>query len=113
MTEFLKIFFMLLLLGTLIWFHLNISQLSSWWKGKPHLNILLFGPPILYLGYYSWQIIVSEFNSLWSARFITFSFNTIVFAILTWLLISESPMEPKTIICLLLSFMIILVQIFF
>ena len=49
------------------------------------------------------------FQSAWTIRFIGFGINTLIFAFLTQITIGEN-FSPKTIICLCLSIIILLIQ---
>jgi uncharacterized protein with PQ loop repeat len=50
-------------------------------------------------------------GQLWPGRFIGFAMGMISFSVLTYLIMDE-PLNAKTIICLLLSLIIICVQLF-
>jgi hypothetical protein len=50
-------------------------------------------------------------GQLWPGRFIGFAMGMISFSFLTYLIMDE-PLNAKTLICLILSFIIICVQLF-
>ena len=104
----------LVFLGQVIgWFQLNAQYLSSWWAGKPWLAAIILGIPCSMAFWYSWRMIVDETGSAWTARFIGSSAGLIVFPILTWFLLGETMFTPKTMICLSLAVLIILIQLFY
>ena len=112
MNKLIQIFLLMSIQGVLLWYHLNLPKVYGWWKVRPYLNIFLFGPPLVWIGYFYWQITVQYFGSLWSARFFSFAVNTIIFSIMTWHYCGESPLELKTFLCLMLSIAIISIQLF-
>jgi len=106
------LFLLVIFQGVLIWYHLNLPKIYDWWKDNPGINICIFGPIIIYVGYYYWQMALDYFESLWACRFFGFSVNTIIFALMTWCYFLESPFELKTALCIFLAFLIVLIQIF-
>jgi len=72
----------------------------------------LIGLPIGYLVILASREMVSLYNGeTWPNRIIGFSIGVIVFSIMAWSILKE-PMTVKTIICLSLSFVILLIQLF-
>ena len=94
------------------WFQLNSQYLSDWWKDKPILAACVIGVPTSIAFWYAWRMIVEATGSVWSARFIGSSTGLIIFPILTWFLLGESMFTTKTMICLGLAVLIILIQLF-
>ena len=104
----------LFLMGQVVgWFSMNIQFLSEWWKGKPLMTAFVLGVPTSILFWYAYRAIVNETGSAWTARFIGSSTGLIVFPILTWYLLGESMFTMKTMICLSLAILIILIQLFY
>ena len=104
----------LVFLGQIIgWFQLNTQYLSEWWSDKPWITAFFLGAPCSVAFWYSWRFIVDETGSAWTARFIGSSAGLIVFPILTWFLLGESMFTPKTMICLALAVIIMLIQAFY
>jgi hypothetical protein len=66
----------------------------------------LISPMFWYATKYSYEY----FGQFWNIRLVGFGMGTIVFGIMTWLLQNEIP-TLKTIICLMLAFAIVLIQI--
>jgi hypothetical protein len=96
----------------LAWFNLNLQFMSDWWKERPILTILVFSFPIGVMFLYGTKWIVEDAGYYWASRIIGFSIATIVYSSLTWLLLGESFLETKTLICLILSVIIICIQVF-
>jgi len=84
---------------------------SKWIKNNPFLMTLM-GLPIGYLVILASREMVSLYNGeTWPNRIIGFSLGVIVFSIMAWVILKE-PMTTKTLICLSLSFVILLIQLF-
>lgn len=109
-----------ILLGVLIfslgqvlgWFQLNSQFIWKWWEGRPIVSAFVFGVPTSIVFWYAWRIISNSTDSIWSARFIGSGTGFLVFPVLTWFLLGESMFTYKTMICLFLSVLIILIQIY-
>ena len=95
------------------WYQLNLQKMYDWWSDKPLLSAILVGVPTSVLFWYGWKHISEATNSVWTARFIGSSAGFVVFPILTWFVLGESMFTAKTMICLGLSILIILIQIFY
>ena len=94
------------------WFQLNSQFVWKWWEDKPLLSAILFGIPTSILFWYAWRMVSTHADSVWSARFIGSGTGYLVFPILTWYLLGESMFTPKTLVCLALAVLIILIQVF-
>jgi len=103
----------LMVLGQiLVWFQTNAQFL--WPKAKEHtLAISLTGGVLIsYMFITGVGKIAAAYNGeVWATRIIPSAIGTVVFAIMTWLLLNQG-MNAKTITCLILSFTIIFIQIF-
>ena len=83
----------------------------DWMKENPWWMVLL-GLPISYLFMSSVKYMVEYFDGqLWPSRLIGFAVGTIVFTFMSMLWFDE-PITTKTGICLSLSVLILLVQLF-
>ena len=104
--------FLLFFLGQLlIWFQTNSQFLSQWCKEHPVI-LSLCGIPVSYILILATTQVVHGFNgSLWPGRILGFSSGMIVMAICTWWFMGEG-ITTKTIISLLLSAVLVLIQIF-
>ncbi len=104
---------LLFILGqTLVWFQLNSQFVWDWWKDKPIPAIIFFSIPASFCFWYGVRMVVGEMNELWGPRLLIFGMSYLTFPLLTWYYMNESMFTPKTMICVLLSFAIIAVQLF-
>lgn len=72
----------------------------------------LMGVPVGYMVILASREMVSLYNGeTWPNRIIGFSVGVIVFSVMAWIILKE-PMTTKTLICLSLSFVILLIQLF-
>lgn len=95
----------------IIWFQINGQFMSSYMKEHPFL-LSLFGIPISYLFIISTKYAYDGFDELlWPGRLIAFGTGCIIMAICTYLFFGEG-LNSKTIISLILSMVILLMQIF-
>jgi glucose uptake protein GlcU len=70
------------------------------------------GVPVGYFVILASREMVSLYGGeTWPNRIIGFSIGVIVFSIMAWFILKE-PMTTKTLICLSLSFVILLIQLF-
>ena len=96
-------------LGHIIaWFHMQGQfkyewARSIWW-------VVLGGIPISLCFYYGTRWYYEYFNNYWYVRPIGFGMATLIFGIMTWLILDELP-DTRTIICLILSVIIIIIQL--
>jgi len=73
--------------------------------------ILLSSIPLTWLNYQSVQNLVTAYNGeMWPSRLIGFGIGVIVFALMSHYMFKE-PITPKTLTCLGLAFIIILIQL--
>ena len=95
----------------LTFFQLQGQMKYEWFKNHYWL-VVLIGIPVSMLFMYSVKNIVLAYGGeMWPSRLIGFSIGTIVFTYFSWVLFGE-PLTIKTIICLILSFSILGVQLF-
>jgi hypothetical protein len=95
---------------------LTFLQLQGRWKFEWMRNnqwlVVLMGIPISILFMTSVSLMVQHFDGqLWPSRLIGFVIGTIMFTIMSVSLFGE-PITIKTGVCLLLSLMILMVQLF-
>ena len=84
---------------------------SKWIKDNPFMMTLI-GVPVGYIVILASREMVSLYDGqTWPNRIIGFSIGVIVFSIMAWAILKE-PMTTKTLICLFLSFLILLIQLF-
>jgi len=95
----------------LVWFQLNGQFMWKWFEKNP-ITISLIGVPISYLYIYSTKLGYHAFNNtLWAQRLLSFGLGIFVFSVCTWFFMGEG-ITNKTIVSLLLSFILVLIQVF-
>ena len=92
----------------LAWFHMQAQFKWEW--AKSLWWIVLGGIPISFAFYYGTRWYYEYFNNYWYVRPIGFGMATITMGILTWLILDELP-DTRTIICWVLSVIIIIIQL--
>jgi len=97
---------------TLVWFQLNSQFVWEWWQNKPFHAIFLFATPASFCFWYGVRMVVGEMNELWGPRLLIFGMSYLTFPLLTWHFMNESMFTPKTLTCVLLSFLIVAIQLF-
>jgi len=96
----------------LSWYSTNLQFVSDWWKERPLFTCLILSVPTGLAFIYGSRFTMEWTPQLWTARFIGFSLSYVTFPLMTWYYLSESPFTAKTIICSLLAFTIVMVQMF-
>ena len=102
----------LILCHTLIWYSTNLQLLDEWSTSKTLSISVILAIPISLLSYYGTHHGFKALGSLWSVRFLAFSLSYLVFPVLTWVYLKESPFSLKTMSCVFLSFAMIAIQVF-
>ena len=97
---------------TMGWFQLNSQFVWDWWKDKPILSAVLFSVPTGICFWYGIKLAYEDMGEVWGPRFLIFSMSYLTFPILTWYFLNESMFTLRTVLCILLSFMIVAVQLF-
>ena len=95
----------------IIWYQLNSQLVWDWAKGpKAVFFSCLAGVPISFMFWYATKIGYSGFGTLWPVRFMGFATSMMTFPIMTWLYLGEV-LTLKTIITMVLAFIIMLLQL--
>ena len=95
----------------IIWYQLNGQLVWDFWKSwKGITTSLLMGIPITALFWWATKIGYQGFGNLWSVRFLGFATSMMTFPVMTWLYLGEV-MTLKTIITMVLAFIIMLLQL--
>ena len=90
------------------WFHMQGQFRYEW--AKTWWWVGIGGIPISFCFYYGTRWYYEYFGNYWYVRPIGFGMATIVFAVLTYLILNEMP-DMRTIISLILSVIIIILQL--
>ena len=111
MTKNILIFTLLVCVSHVIfWFQVNGQFMWEFFKKYPYI-IMFLGVPSSYLAIIASKYAFQDFGEkLWPMRIIGFSTGTIIFAIMAFIFMSEG-LTLKTILCLMLSVAIIIIQI--
>jgi len=84
---------------------------NKWIKDHPFLMSLI-GVPIGYFVILASREMVHLYDGqTWPNRIIGFSIGVLIFSIMAWIMLKE-PLSLKTIVCLVLSLTILLIQLF-
>jgi hypothetical protein len=95
----------------LIWYQLNSQLVWDWAKGAKSMWIMsLLGIPISLLFWLATKWGYIGFGNLWAVRFMGFATSMLTFPIMTWLYLGEA-ITLKTLVTLLLAFIIMLLQL--
>ena len=104
-------FFLFMLGQVLVWLQLNGPLLWSWAR-ELRWALIIMGIPITMIFMYATESAVNGFGgTFWPGRFISFTAGIFIFSILTHIFKSE-PITTKTMISIVLSLLLILVQLF-
>ncbi len=101
----------LLLVHIFVWFTTNL-QLVEGWKdsGKVLWVIIGLAIPTSLIAAYATKTLYVSLDSVWSIRFIAFGLSYLVFPVMTWILLGESMFTLKTLLCIALSIVILMIQ---
>tara|TARA_B110000238_G_C15741903_1_gene275497 strand:- start:102 stop:446 length:345 start_codon:yes stop_codon:yes gene_type:complete len=95
----------------LIWYQLNSQLVWDWAKGTKSMWIMsLLGVPISLMFWYATKIGYEGFGNLWAVRFMGFATSMLTFPVMTWLYLGEA-ITLKTLVTILLAFIIMLLQL--
>ncbi len=96
-----------------VWFSANAQFMSGPIGRHSFLIALLVSLPITIICYYAGRFTYNALNeSAWAVRFVAFGSSWVVFPALTWWLLEESMFTPKTLVCTVLAFIIVAIQLF-
>ena len=89
----------------------NLQFVDPWFKDKQMYLLIILSYPISFAYYYSWTFFVNASGgSVWSARFVFFGLSYLIYPILTWILLHQTPFTFKNLLCIFLSIVILLIQ---
>ena len=108
---FFIVFIVYLLSQVFTFYQIQGHLWNKWIKENPFLMSLM-GVPIGYVVILASRQMVNLYNGeTWPNRMIGFVIGVFVFSLMSWYILKE-PMTLKTIICLILSFAILCIQLF-
>jgi hypothetical protein len=114
MNKFLSIAFVLivyLISQAFTFYQLQGHLWNKWIKENPFMMTLIGIPISYYVILASRQMVNLWDGQTWPNRIIGFCLGVIVFSIMSWFMLKE-PVTLKTSVCLLLSFVILGIQLF-
>ena len=101
----------MIITATIIWFQTVAPLRFPDFLSKYTWIVYLLGLVTSILFVEASKIGATVFTNPWTLRFLAFAINTLIFAVLTQTTMGTD-FNPKTIICLVLSIVIILIQCF-
>jgi hypothetical protein len=104
---------LLFVLGhTLGWYAHNLQFVNEYWKDRAVLSIVVFGIPSLFAFWFGTKFAMEAVPELWTARFMAAVFSYLTFPVMTWYYLDESMFTVKTMSCIFLAFLILMIQMF-
>ena len=100
------------LLHACVWFSNNTQFIDGMEKSNSLLICIALSVPTALIGYYGSRYAFETFGSVWSIKLFGFGIGYLVFPILTWILLKESPFTLKTCLSIVFAFAIIGIQLF-
>ncbi len=97
---------------TLTWLNINAQFKWEFWRDKPILSACIYAIPTSLLFWYGTKMSYGPLEGAWGARLLGFASSYFVFPLMTYFFLGESAFEPKTFACIVLSFCIIAIQLF-
>lgn len=110
--QYFLIFCVFCILNILIWVSTNWQLVNGASSKTAYIVCALLSLPISFLAFYATKISYEALDSLWSVRLLGFGMSYLIFPVMTWVFLHETPFNFKTSLCILLSIIIILIQIF-
>ena len=103
---------LLMVLGHIVSWYVTYSVfIWKWAKDNINLLPLIFSIPTGYLWVYGMKYAIEEMGETWGPRLIGFGLSHLVFPALVYFYFNESFLHPKTLVCIALSFLIVLIQV--
>jgi len=103
--------FLFIIIGQTLSFIQLQGQLAWKFARDNTFIMVLMGLPISYVIIKATKLFNDHFATNWPGRVIGFGVGIIIFSIMSWFIFKELP-TMKTIVCLMLAFSIIFIQIF-
>jgi heme/copper-type cytochrome/quinol oxidase subunit 4 len=95
-----------------IWFSVNYQLIEGTPPGKAFGICLALSIPTSLCAFFATKTSFIALESAWSVRLMGFGVSYLVFPILTYIYLNETPFNIKTGACIMLSFIIIAIQVF-
>jgi hypothetical protein len=98
-------------LHVVVWYSSNLQLVVNDQSRMLMISVLL-GIPASIIAFYATKIGHAHYDSLWTVRLLGFGASYLVFPLMTYFYLDETPFNTKTMICIFLSVLIICVQLF-
>ncbi len=106
-------FICFLILHVFAWFSTNLQLVNEVMAGKSLLVAVLLAVPTTLLAYFGTKFGYQALGeSAWGVRFFAFAVSYLIFPFLTWWFLGESMFTLKTGLCIALSLVILLIQVY-
>ena len=92
------------------WFQFNSQFVWEWWRDRPFTTVFIYAIPTALCYLYGAKYAYMDTGEAWAGRLLAFGASYLVFPLLTWWLLKERMFTPKTLTCVILSVMIMVVQ---
>ena len=92
------------------WFQFQGQFWSNKMIYKSPYYVMIIGALLSPIFWYATKFSYEHFGQFWNIRLMGFGAGTIVFGLMTWILMNEVP-TLKTVICLMLAAAIVMIQI--
>jgi len=93
------------------WFAMYAQFNWQWWEGKTVVPALVFATPGAICFILGTRFAFASMGNAWGPRFLGFGMSYLMFPMLTWLIMKESMLTAKTLVCVALSIAILAIQI--
>jgi len=101
------------MLHIMVWLSTNLQFINSSWEEKSFWITLSLAVPTSVLAYFGTRFGYTALGeSAWGVRFLAFSLSYLTFPIMTYYFLNESMFTLKTMLCIVLSCVILFIQLF-
>lgn len=97
----------------LVWFSTNLQLIKGFDNSKALYYCIFLAIPTSVSAFFATKFAFEHLESAWSIRLFGHGTSYLIFPVLTWLLLHETPFNAKTMICIGLSMCIVFVQVFY
>ena len=102
-----------LALHVMVWFSTNLQFINGSWAEKSFWVTITLAIPTSFAAYYGSRFGYAALGeSIWGVRFLAFAISYLTFPIMTYYFLGESMFTVKTMSCIFLSFVIVVIQFF-
>ena len=96
----------------LVWISSNVQFMGEAWRSRALPIAVALSLPTTLASYYGSRCLYYGLgSSAWSVRFVAFGLSWLVFPLMTWILLRESPFSAKTLASLFLAGLIVTIQL--